>query len=216
MSHGSSSGPSGTSFPGEAVTTSERLFRFIRLGHILSSILREILEDRFLREVSPHPLTRAQFCFLKLIALNAGLQVGEVARCLGVSPAASTKNVDRLEQYGLVHRASSPGDRRATLLSPSRDGRRLVRDYERLKTEHFSPVITGLGAEEADRLCDLLERVCLELVPRESAPAAPCLRCAGYYQADCSVGRVAEQCALDRSRRERSRCGPDFPHGGVT
>jgi DNA-binding MarR family transcriptional regulator len=216
MSLGSSAGPPGTSTSGEAVATSERLFRFIRLGHILSSILREILEERFLREVSPHPLTRAQFCFLKLIALNAGLQVGEVARCLGVSPAASTKNVDRLEQYGLVHRGTSPGDRRATLLSPSRDGRRLVRDYEALKTAHFSPVIEGLGEEEADRLCDLLERVCLELVPKETAPAAPCLRCAGYYQADCSVGRMTERCALERSRREQSGCGPNVPRGGVS
>ena len=68
-------------------------------------------DERFLNEVSPHPLTRAQFCFLKLIALNPDLQVGEVARFLGVSSAAGSKNVDKLERYGLVNRGGSPGER---------------------------------------------------------------------------------------------------------
>ena len=70
-------------------------YRFLRYGHVLSSLLREFLEEDFLRKVCPHRLTRSQFCFLKLIATNSAIQVGELARSLGVSAAASSKNVDK-------------------------------------------------------------------------------------------------------------------------
>src|SRR5512135_838564 len=115
------------------------IHRFLRCSHILSSALRELLEERFLRQVSPHPLSRTQFCFLKLITLNPDLQVGEVARRLGISPAATSKAIDRLEELGLVGRLPSPDDRRATLVSASEGGRTLVRDYEQLKAASVAP-----------------------------------------------------------------------------
>ena len=87
---------------------SKNFFRFLRDGHVLSALLREILEEKFLGDLELHSLTRAQFCFFKLIALNAGLKIGEVARCVGVSPSACTKHVDKLEGLGLVCREHSP------------------------------------------------------------------------------------------------------------
>ena len=107
--------------------------RFLRYSHILSSVLREFLEEKFLNEIEPKTLTRSQFCFLKLIALNTDLQVGEAARCIGVSPAACSKSIDKLEQLGLVSRETSPDDRRATLLSASNRGMNLVREFEQKK-----------------------------------------------------------------------------------
>ncbi len=91
-------------------------------GHVLRSLLREFLEEDFLNRVCRHRLTRSQFCFLKLITTNSDLQVGELARCLGVSPAASSKNLDRLESLGLVYREASDQDRRAILLKASATG----------------------------------------------------------------------------------------------
>ncbi len=172
------------------------VFRLLRCSHILSSALRELLEERFLRQVGGHPLSRSQFCFLKLIALNPDLQVGEVARRLGISPAATSKAVDRLEELGLLHRGALPGDRRATLLSASDDGRALVRDYERRKAETVAPVVAELGREELDRLCDLLERVSQGLLRDEGAPPDTCLRCAGYPADDCALARSATQCGF--------------------
>ena len=117
MSACGNSSPNDNPLADGAPPNGKRFHRFLRTGHILSSILREILEEKFLHEVSPHTLNRAQFCLLKLIALNVDLQVGEVARWLGVSAAASSKNVDKLERLGLVARAATPTDRRATVLS---------------------------------------------------------------------------------------------------
>lgn len=175
-------------------------FRFLRYGHILSSLLREFLESSFLDEFCPHKLTRSQFCFLKLIAGNAELQVGELARYLGVSPAASSKNLDRLEDLGLVARETSAEDRRATLLSASPEGRRLVEDFERLKASRLAPVIAELGEERTEEFCELLREVCLGLLAQTAGAEEPCMRCAGYYRPDCSVEALQGECALKPRR----------------
>lgn len=175
-------------------------YRFLRYGHILSSLLREFLESSFLDQLIPYNLTQSQFCFLKLIAGNTDLQVGELARSLGVSPAASSKNLDRLEELGLVTREMSPTDRRAILLSASPHGRRLVDEYERLKAARLAPVIEELGEERATELCDLLQDVCLRLLERNAVPGAPCMRCAGYYRKDCAVEELQGECALKPKR----------------
>jgi len=175
---------------------SDDLYRFLRSGHVLRSLLREFLEEDFLRQVCRHRLTRSQFCFLKLIAANSNLQVGQLARALGVSPAASSKNLDKLERLGLVYRASSDKDRRAVLLKASAEGEELVCEYERLKAAQLAPVINSLGEEKTEQLCELLEEVCGEMLARAENPRETCLRCAGYYRPNCSFESLQGACAL--------------------
>jgi DNA-binding MarR family transcriptional regulator len=193
---------------GDAVPPSDDFYRFLRSGHVLRSLLREFLEEGFLNRVCRHRLTRPQFCFLKLITANSDLQVGELARCLGVSPAASSKNLDRLERLGLVYREASDQDRRAILLKATVEGEELVRDYERLKAAQLAPVIDSLGREKTEQLCDLLEEVCGEMLARAEIPRETCLRCAGYYRPNCSFEKLQGECAL-RPRRRRKEKQPD-------
>lgn len=181
--------------------------KFLRCSHILSSTLRELLEERFLRQLGPRPLTSTQFCCLKLITLNPDLQLGEVARRLNVSAAATSKAADRLVRLGLICRTSSPDDRRATLLAASTEGQTLVTDYERMKAEHVAEVVGDLGAEDLDRLCALLERVCLGLLAGEPASNVPCLRCAGYHAPDCGIAVGHSECGF----RSRRRSGGETP-----
>jgi DNA-binding MarR family transcriptional regulator len=187
--------------PAYAGVPSEQYFRFLRSGHVLRSLLREFLEEDFLHKVPPHRLTRSQFCFLKLIAAKSELQVGELARALGVSPAASSKNLDRLERLGLVYRESSKQDRRVITLRASSIGETLVRTYESLKAAHIEPVIEKLGQEKTELLCDLLEEVCGEMLARVDIPRKTCLRCAGYYLAECSYEKFQGECALRPRQR---------------
>jgi DNA-binding MarR family transcriptional regulator len=133
---------------------------------------------------------------LKLITANTDLQVGELARCLGVSPAASSKNLDRLERLGLVCRETSDHDRRVILLKPTAEGGELVRHYERLKAAHLAPVIDSLGQEKTELLCELLEEVCGEMLARAEIPRENCMRCAGYYRPGCSFEKFQGECAL--------------------
>ena len=189
---------------GDEETPGDDFYRFLRSGHVLRSLLREFLEEDFLQRVCRHRLTRSQFCFLKLITANADLQVGELARCLGVSAAASSKSLDKLEDLGLVNRETSGQDRRAILLKASAEGEELVRAYERLKAAQLEPVIDSLGAEKTAQLCELLEEVCGAILERSANPRENCLRCAGYYRPDCLYEKLQGQCALrPRERGEQ-------------
>ncbi len=182
--------------PADAGVPSDHFYRFLRSGHVLRSLLREFLEEDFLHKVPPHRLTRSQFCFLKLIAAKSELQVGELARALGVSPAASSKNLDRLERLGLVYRENSKQDRRVITLRASSMGETLVRTYESLKAAHLEPVIEKLGQEKTELLCELLEEVCGGVLERAEHPRQTCLRCAGYYLPGCSFEQFQGECAM--------------------
>jgi DNA-binding MarR family transcriptional regulator len=184
-----------------------RLHRLLRYSHIFSAAVREILESRFLEEVSEHTVTLAQFHLLKLIGLNGHHQVGEVAEFLGVSAPAASKNIDRLEALGLVARGSCEEDRRATLLSTSPKGRDLIRRYEDLTRDRLAPVLAQFDTTEIDRLSELLERFSVRLFGREKGGESFCLRCAAYCQADCPIGAVLGNCPYD-TIRSRGRVRP--------
>lgn len=190
-----------------AFKASEDVYRFLRSGHILSAILREILQEISRRELHPNALTWAQLCFLKLIALNSDLRVSEVARCIGVTPAACSKNVDKLVRLGLVERCEAPTDRRATLLSARPEGVGLVCTYEGLKASVVAPVIEELGADKLDVLCELLDEVSVGLLELGELGKGPCMRCAGYSDSACSISELAGECAL---RIGRSQGPPDM------
>lgn len=158
---------------------------------------------KFLEEVSPYPLTLSQFHLLKVIGLNGDHQVGEVANVLGVSPPAATKNIDKLERLGLIVRSPSKGDRRATLLSPSPKGRRLVRKYEELKAQRLAPVLDEFTPRELDRLAGLLERFSVSMLDLEQPRHGFCLRCSAYIESACPVGRMRGGCPYQKVRGAR-------------
>lgn len=178
------------------VAGDDGLHRFLRCGHILSSLLREILEESYLGGHCAHHLTRTHFCLLKLISVKADLQVSEVAKYLGVTPAAISKAVGKLERAGLVNRTLCNEDRRATLLSVTAEGLGLVRDYEDFKAARVLPALGGIEGGDLERLCDLLEVICVDLVQQGRRSDGMCMRCAGYFSAECVVGILQGDCAL--------------------
>jgi two-component system cell cycle response regulator len=106
------------------------------------------------------------------MAKNGSHQVGEAAGYLGVSPPAATKTIDKLERLGLVTRTPSAGDRRATLLSASPQGQRLVEEYERRKAQLVGPVLERFRPDELVQLTRLMERHGLQVVHTTEAEQA--------------------------------------------
>jgi DNA-binding MarR family transcriptional regulator len=195
---------------GQTSLEATRLHRFLRYSHVFSSAVREIMESRYLNEVSPHSLTLPQFHLLKLIALNGHHQVGEVAEFLGVSSPAASKNIDKLEGLGLVCREHSKGDRRAVMLTASTKGRRLVKKYEALKAERLAPVMARFRPEQIDEMAHMLERFSVLLFDAEKSEEGFCLRCAAYCEQSCPVGHVLGNCPYERIRsRERAGSGAE-------
>ncbi|HXV92063.1 MAG TPA: MarR family transcriptional regulator [Pseudonocardia sp.] len=71
-------------------------------------------------------VTLPQLRVLVMVASRGPLNLGAVARGLGVHPSNATRACDRLVAAGLLDRREDPTDRRNLLLEPTRQGRSLV------------------------------------------------------------------------------------------
>jgi DNA-binding MarR family transcriptional regulator len=191
----------GTKVEGESLTNARDRLRFLRYSHIFSAVVREVLELKILRRVSAHPLALSQFHLLKLISLKGQHQVGQVASFLGVSAPAASKNIDKLERLGLVIRRQSTSDRRATLLEPSPEGRRLVEDFETLKSAQLEPVLSQFDSTEVRQLTHLLERFSLALMASEEPGEGLCFRCAAYFEDNCPILHYHQDCPYQTLRK---------------
>jgi DNA-binding MarR family transcriptional regulator len=176
------------------------LLGLLRQTHIFASTVREVLEVKLLREVTTAPLTLPQLQLLKLMVRDGQHQLTQVARFLGVSPPAATKNIDKLVGLGLARRERSTGDRRATLLSASPEGCRLVEDYERKKAQLVTPVMERFRPDELVQLTTLMERFAISLLERETPEVGFCARCCGYVEAGCPVDWLLGDCAFRKLR----------------
>jgi len=178
-----------------AGTTSHRSWApLIRYSHIVSSVVRDILEAEPLEQAGGAGMTPRQFQLLEFIGLS-GHHVDDVARFLRVSPPAATKAVDKLERRGLVVRSSCAGDRRLTLLTCSDRGRELVDRYRKLQMETLAAAMGGLDREE---IAGALERFARALIQLDATADGPCLRCSGYYDRDCPLQHTQRGCAYVR------------------
>jgi DNA-binding MarR family transcriptional regulator len=183
------------------------IFDVLRYSHIFASAVREVLEEGLLREICPHPLSVAQFHLLRLLSLNGLHQVGEAAGFLGISPPAATKNIDKLEMLGLASRRPSTGDRRATLLTASRKGRRLVRAYEELIATRFQEMASEFTLDELKQLARLLERMSVSLFASAKPESGFCLRCAAYIEDHCPISHAVGGCTYQDMRQAHGREG---------
>lgn len=188
----------------------------MRQSHIFASVVREILEVELLRSATELPLTVTQFHLLRLMSLGGQYHLSDLAAFLGVSAPAATKNVDKLERLGLASRTRSEGDRRATWLTLSPEGRRLVGEFEARKAARLAPVLRSFPAPHLGALIQLLERISVSLVSTESEGwsgcARTCLRCAAYIDEQCPIGEVLGGCPYQVARQRRETA--DAARGG--
>ena len=184
-------------------------FHLVRYTHIFSSAVREILESSLLRETTDISLSLPQFHLLKLMSINGKHQVGEVGKFLGVSAPAATKNIDKLEGLGLVVRSALKGDRRATLLSVSTKGRRLVSRYEELKSMRLAPILENFTPEEISQFTTLLRRFAISLYETDKLGNGACLRCSAYIEAGCPVSELSGGCPYQDARGVRAAAAED-------
>jgi DNA-binding MarR family transcriptional regulator len=93
--------------------------------HLLREVFRtyQVLMAGFSREMG---MPASHFALMRLVAVaGADLGVMDLARQLGVDPAAVTRQVQALERERLVRRRADPRDGRRSYVSLSLKGRRL-------------------------------------------------------------------------------------------
>jgi hypothetical protein len=79
----------------------------------------------------------------------------------------------------------------------------LVDKYEALKEERLTPVLAGFSHEELRQLARLMERFSLRLLNSEGADDGLCFRCSAYYEENCPVNHLHDQCPYQRLRKPK-------------
>ncbi len=176
----------------------------IRNSHIVSSAVREVLGSKLMQELTDEDITPRQLQLLTFVAI-ARHHIEEVAQFLEVTPPAATRAVDALERRGLVQRTPSATDRRLKVLCCSEKGRRLVARYRSLQASRIETVVAGFTPEDIRQLSDLLERYARALVESDPRPEAYCLRCGGYFDADCPLQALCSTCGCRPRRKSDDR-----------
>jgi DNA-binding MarR family transcriptional regulator len=97
-----------------------------------------------------------------------------LAAAEGISQPAMSQLVQRLEQQGLVTRASDPADRRAALIAITDGGRALQADLRRASRIRLAELLAALPAEDeaALTLAMHVARPILQRMIRNAAPAS--------------------------------------------
>ena len=127
---------------------------------VVTSIMRaqQILLARADAVLRPFGLTFARYEILMLLSFSKRglLPLGKISERLQVNAPSVTSAVDRLEQDGLVARASNPVDGRGTLARITRNGRLLSgRATTQMNEQLFGDI--GIDAEELDFLFSTLK-----------------------------------------------------------
>ena|SRR5438105_4916144 len=116
-------------------------------GHLRPVLLRLSRELR--RETRAFGVTAGQATLLAQIEKHGTIGLGELAAGEGVSAAAMSKHVDRLEAAGLVTR-SPGGDRRRVEIELSAAGRRVLRKVRSHRTAWLAERLGRLDGDDLD------------------------------------------------------------------
>jgi DNA-binding MarR family transcriptional regulator len=117
---------------------------------------------RRLRQEAGTDLSPSQTAALATIDSNGPLTPSELASLERVQRPTATRIVARLEEKGLVERAADPADGRSFIVSPTAQGRTLLRKLRTRKNAYLARRLRGLSAEEVAalaRAADILERL---------------------------------------------------------
>jgi DNA-binding MarR family transcriptional regulator len=101
-------------------------------------------------DVSCCGMTVAQAATLQALAAAGPLRLGDLGRRLGISPSTLTRNLQRLEERGLLERLADPDDARASLARLTRAGRRAAAEVDGREIKFAETVLQQLPAHRRD------------------------------------------------------------------
>ena len=122
-----------------------------RLRPVLLQLNRQLR-----RESQSLGVTGSQAALLHLIRSNSGMGVNELAEREGMSAAAMSGYVDRLERAGFVARTRSGEDRRRVGLAVTPEGVRILRAVRSRRTAWLASRLRGLSKREIDVIDDAI------------------------------------------------------------
>ncbi|HYH24651.1 MAG TPA: MarR family transcriptional regulator [Blastococcus sp.] len=117
------------------------------LGDLLMRVART-QRRRWRDTLAPWDLSPSQARALRVIAERDGVRLSDLAEALHIAPRSATEVADGLQERGLAERAADPADRRAVILRPTADGRRVQREVDDARTADTSELFGRLSADD--------------------------------------------------------------------
>jgi DNA-binding MarR family transcriptional regulator len=112
----------------------------------------------------PLGVTRSQWWVLAYLSRHDGMMQTELAELLDVGKVTLGGLIDRLEAGGWVVRRADKDDRRVKRIFLTSSTDRLFKQMRSAENKLSDELLNGIGAEECDRLFDVLQRMKKNLV----------------------------------------------------
>ena len=145
-----------------AVTTEQLTDEILRF---LAGTMR-MAQDEFFRLVADLDLTLTQFKMLHLVGQADGEPTpSQLAKSVGLSPAATGRAVDALIRHDLVARREDEDDRRVKRLSLTDEGRQVLERLTDARREGLSRIVAELTPQQREELSAALQPLLTPLSP---------------------------------------------------
>ena len=168
---------------------------------IMAMVVGDICHRSTLHKASPIDVTRNQFIILKILSTDGDFQITDLARLLDISNAAISKNIDRLEQLGLVARRTKPEDRRSLELILLDEGFAILNEFDRILGEKQEHLMEQFSGQEKEVLLDLMKRVIRFTLAEEQETEVICLQCGGNCGDSCVIESCKGLCAMPERKK---------------
>ena len=104
-------------------------------------------------------VTRGGFAVLRCLAEEDERSLGDIARECSMDPAAAGRQVNALEDDGLVARGATTGDGRVTVVRLTSAGRHVYRRIRDVRTAYMGEVLADWSARDRATLARLVDRL---------------------------------------------------------
>jgi DNA-binding MarR family transcriptional regulator len=125
------------------------------LGDLLMRVAR-MQRGRFRDVLAPWDLSPHQARALSVVCSGDGVRLSDLAERLRIAPRSATEVADGLQERGLVERSPDPGDRRAVLVRPTDEGRRIHREIGAARSADSAELYARLSEEDRATLARIL------------------------------------------------------------
>ncbi len=135
--------------------------------HVIARITRasRLLTDRIDDTIERHGLSGWGYRLLATLRHSPEQRLAPtaLARAVMVTSGAMTKQLDRLEDAGLLYRMPDPDDRRGILIALTPRGRELIDEVILAHLAHEHELLASLTTDEREVLAALLRKLLLSL-----------------------------------------------------
>jgi DNA-binding MarR family transcriptional regulator len=125
------------------------------LGELLMRVARS-QRHRWRESLAPWDLSPHQARALRVVCERDGVRLSDLAGSLRIAPRSATEVADGLQARGLVERTPDPRDRRAVVLRPTAEGRRVRAEVGRARAAVDEALLARLSGDDRATLTRLL------------------------------------------------------------